>query len=154
MKSFEIEDAKQFMNELLVAEKYDSFYMYELRLRTGLDYYINGKNNIEFYDTEEVGTLNDYVSWGTIKKTVFDLIKGKRLPISFKLILMFNRENIERLVEMNNLPFKLEDIGALFFNVYYEKGELTVTTGTSIKTFSLDKSLDNIWDEAVEKYYI
>ncbi|MGN0435893.1 MAG: DUF5721 family protein, partial [Wujia sp.] len=104
MKSFEIEDVKEFMNELLVNEKYDSFYVYEARIKTALDYYINGRINRDFYDSEEQAEINEYVKWSDVKHTVYDLIKGKRLPICFKLILMFNRENIERLIEMNNLP--------------------------------------------------
>lgn len=155
MKSYPIEDVKTLMNELLVNEKYDSFYMFETRLKVAMDYYINGKINKEFFDTEDLEEeIYDYISWKDIKNTVFELIKGKRLPISFKLILMFNRENIERLIEMNNIPVNPQDVSALFLNIYYENGALTVTTGTSLKVFTLDKTLEHLWDDTVEKYYI
>lgn len=156
MKNYPIEDVKGFMNDLLVNEKYDSFYMFEVRLKTALDYYINGKINSEFFDSDEETDVckEEYISWGNIKHTIFELIKGNRLPISFKMILMFNRENIVRLVEMNNLPMNPDDIRALFLNIYYENGELLVTTGTSIKVFTLDKTIDNVWDDTVGKYYI
>ena len=155
MKNYEIEDIKGFMNELLINEKYDSFYLYEIRLKTSLDYYISGKVNKEFYDTdEEKEDLEDYVSWGEVKHTIFELIKGKRLPISFKVVLMFNRENIERIIEMNNLPLRLEDVSNLSMNIYYEGGSLLVTTGTSLTVFTLDKTLEHIWDDTVGKYYI
>ncbi len=155
MKSYPIEDVKSFMNELLINEKYDSFYMFEARLKVAMDYYINGKINKEFFDSEEESEDTSlYVSWSKIKQNIFDLIKGKRLPISFKVILMFNRENIQRLIEMNNLPLNPQDVSALFLNIYYENGELVVTTGTSLKVFTLDKTLENLWDETVEKYYI
>lgn len=157
MKDYHIEDIKTFMNDLLVQEKYDSFYLFEARVKTALDYYINGKINMEFYDTEERETreeLSEYIEWKRIKQTVYDLIRGEHLPISFKLVLMFNRENITRLVEMNNLAIRPEEVGALFMNVYYEQAELHVTTGTSVRVFSLDKTLEHLWDESVEKYYI
>lgn len=155
MKSYPIEDVKTLMNELLVNEKYDSFYMFETRLKVAMDYYINGKINKEFFDTEDLKEeIYDYISWKDIKNTVFELIKGKRLPISFKLILMFNRENIERLIEMNNIPVNPQDVSALFLNIYYENGALIVTTGTSLKVFTLDKTLEHLWDDTVEKYYI
>lgn len=157
MKDYPIEDIRTFMNDLLVQEKYDSFYLFEARVKTELDYYINGKINMEFYDTEERKTrevLSEYIEWKQIKQTVYDFIRGERLPISFKLVLMFNRENITRLVEMNNLAVRPEEIGALFMNVYYEQGELHVTTGTSVRVFSLDKTLEYLWDASVEKYYI
>lgn len=160
MKNYQIEEIRDFMNALLVQSRYDSFYLFEARIRTNLDYYINGKINIDYYDSEErkeyeaSRELTEYISWHQIKHTIYDLIKGKRLPVSFKIILMFNRENITRLVEMNNLPVRSEDVGALFMNIYFENGELTVTTGTSLKIFSLDKTLEHLWDETVEKYYI
>ncbi len=155
MKNYEIEDIKTYMNELLVNDKYDSFYLYEVRLKTSLDYYISGKINKEFFDSDaEMEDVEDYVKWGEVKQTIFDLIKGKRLPISFKIILMFNRDNIERLVEMNNVPINPEDVSNLSMNIYYEGGKLLVTTGTSLKVFTLDKTLEHIWDDTVGKYYI
>lgn len=156
MKSFDIEDIKNYMNQLLVNEKFDSFYLYEARVKTALDYFIGGKLNMSYYDEEEKKELDasEYESWGKVKQTIYDLMKGKKLPINFKIILMFNRENIERLIEMNNLPVKSEDVGALFYNIHFEAGELNVTTGTSLKVFTLDKRLEQLWDETVEKYYI
>lgn len=156
MKQFEIEEAGKFMSELLTGERYDSFYLFEARIKTGIDYHINGKINRDFFDSDdrELMAAEEYINWKNIKPEVYGLVKGDKLPLSLKLILMFNRENITRLVCMNNLPISENDIGALFFNVLYEKGKLTVTTGTSIKTFSLDKTLDHVWDGTVEKYYI
>lgn len=152
MKSYPVDEIKSFIGEILTNEKYDSFYLYEARIKTGLDYYINGRLNKEFYD--EAGDMPEYVYWKDIKQMVSELINGDRLPISFKLLLMFNRDNITRLVEMNNLPVNPDDVSALFMNVYYESGELNVTTGTSLKIFTLDKTLENMWDESVGKYYI
>lgn len=156
MKEYQIEDVKEFMNDLLVKDRYDSFYLYEARVKAALDYYIGGKINKSFFDTDELEGINEqeYVTWKEIRHSVYDVIRGKRLPISFKIILMFNRENIERLVMMNNLPLSPEDIGALFFNINYANEALTVTTGTSIKVFTMDKTLENTWDDTVEKYYI
>lgn len=161
MKNFEIEDVKKYMQDLLTDSRYDSFYMYEVRLKTSLDYYINGRLNHNFYitdvseETEDMPDANqEYIYWKDIKKKVFDLIKGKRLPISFRLILMFNQENVIRLIEMNNIPIAPENVGALFYNIYYENGILQVTTGSSVKVFTLDKTLDHLWDDTVEKYYI
>ena len=142
------------MNDLLVNERYDSFQLFEARIKTGLDYYIRGKINKEFFDYDIKDSLEEYELWGNVKETVFSLMKGKRLPVSFKIILMFNNENVERLIEMNNLPVAPTDITGLFYNINYEDEKLSVTTGTSLKVFTLDKTLDNLWDDTVGKYYI
>lgn len=156
MKQFEIEETGKFMSELLSGERYDSFYLFEARIKADIDYSINGKINKDFFDSDDrdIMAAEEYISWKKIKPVVYGFVKGDKLPLSLKLILMFNRENITRLVEMNNLLISENDIGALFFNVLYERESLTVTTGTSIKTFSLDKTLDHVWDDTVEKYYI
>lgn len=156
MKSFDVEDIKNYMNQLLVNERFDSFYLYEARVKGAIDYFIGGKLNRDYFDEDEIEDIKDtdYISWGKVKQTIYDLMKGNKLPINFKIILMFNRDNITRLIEMNNLPVKPEDIGALFYNIHYESGQLNVTTGTSLKVFTLDKRLEQLWDETVEKYYI
>ncbi len=123
-------------------------------MKTKLDYYVNGRLNREYFDTEAQADLPEYIEWKDIKATVYTYLKGERLPIGFKIILMFNRENISRLLEMNNLPVKEEDVSALFMNVVYEHETLSVTTGTSLKIFTMDKTLEHIWDDTIKKYYI
>ena len=142
MEIVEIEEKAEYIKELFEKEKYDSFYLYEARVKTKLDYYVNGRLNREYFE------------WKDIKATVYAYLKGERLPIGFKIILMFNRENISRLLEMNNLPVKEEDVSALFMNVVYEHETLSVTTGTSLKIFTMDKTLEHIWDDTIKKYYI
>ena len=154
MEIFSIDEKTEYLKELFEKEKYDSFYLYEVRVKTKLDYYVNGRLNREYFDTEEQADLPEYVEWKDIKQIVYSYIKGKRLPIGFKIILMFNRENISRLLEMNNLPVKTEDVSALFMNVVYEHESLSVTTGTSLKIFTMDKTLEHVWDDTVKKYYI
>ncbi len=154
METFTMENKASYMKELFEQEKFDSFYLYEARVKTKLDYYINGRINRDYYDSEEQDALPEYIEWKDIKHTIFDYIKGKRLPISFRIIFMFNRENVNRLLEMNNLPYQSDDVSALFMNVIYEHDTLHVTTGTSMKVFTLDKTLEHVWDSTVKLYYI
>lgn len=154
MKSFDIDSVSDFYSELINNEKYDSFYLYEARIKVGIDYYINGKQNTDYFDTEDKDNLQEYVTWKEIKKVISVITGGDKMPISFRIILMFNRDNIKKLIEMNNMYIKLDDIGALFYNIYYENGKMSVTTGTSLKVFSLDKTMDQVWEDAVTKYYI
>ena len=156
MRSFEAENAKAYLNGLFTEERYDSFYMYEARIKAALDYYISGKKNDGYEDTEdgEEGDREEYVIWKDIKQTVLMLMKGDRLPISLKLVLMFHRDNIKRLCEMNNLPVDEQEIGGLFMNLTFEQERLVITTGTSLKVFTMDKTLEKLWDDTVEKFYI
>ena len=39
-------------------------------------------------------------------------------------------------------------------NIRFENGKLSCTTGTSLKLFTLDKSLDQAWDRMVQKFFL
>ena len=56
-------------------------------------------------------------------------------------------------VELDGKDYTPEEIFGLFLNFQYDGSHLTCTTGTSLKTFTLDKSLDHAWDELVLKYF-
>ena len=51
MEIVEIEEKAEYIKELFEKEKYDSFYLYEARVKTKLDYYVNGRLNREYFDT-------------------------------------------------------------------------------------------------------
>ena len=57
------------------------------------------------------------------------------------------------MILQNNLPIHLEDVRGLFLNIHFRDGILNCTTGVSLKTFTLEKSLDYVWDEMVRKYF-
>lgn len=159
MKNFEINDnkeIKEFLNGLFTDERYESFYLFSVKLDSSVSYDIDGKINREFYDEDEFSELTEkeYICWRDIKKTVLGFMKDGKLPVKMKLILMFNKDNITRLIEMNNIPIHPENVRALFMNVLFSDNKLSVTTGTSLNVFTMDKSLEDLWDATVEKYYI
>ena len=59
---------------------------------------------------------------------------------------------VEGFLRKYDLNFKPEDINALFLNVVYEGGKMRCITGSSLKTFSLDKSLDDAWDKQMMRF--
>ena len=42
----------------------------------------------------------------------------------------------------------------LYLNIHFENGRLSCVTGTSFKTFTLDKTLEHVWDEYAERFFI
>ena len=159
MKSFEIgeiKEIKEFLNGLFTEERYESFYLFSVKLDSNISYEIDGKINKEFYSEEELGQLEnkEYVCWKDIKKSVLGFMSMGKLPVKMKLILMFNKDNINRLIEMNNIPIHPDNVRALFMNILYSDNRLSITTGTSLNVFTMDKTLEDLWDKTVEKYYI
>lgn len=155
MISIEITDIKGFMSKLLLKDTYDRLLVSEITLATGNTYNISGKVNTSFYTREELDTLPspDYSSWETFRPTCFSLIKGNKTPSFFKIIFLLPSDMVEELIGKNQLDYRLSDINALFINVKYQDGKLTCVTGTSLSLFTLDKSLEQAFDNFVSTLF-
>ena len=81
------------------------------------------------------------------------MMKGKKTPLHFKIVFILSKKNTEKLLTGNHVPLSLDDIFGLFVNFQYDGTHLTCTTGTSVKTFTLDKTLDHVWDELLQKFF-
>ena len=125
--------------DLLVGNEFDDFLVTEVSITTYNTFNIDGHINKSFFTDEEYSSLmeKELSTWKDLKSTCFELIKGKRTPVKFKMVFM-------------KRPVENESVDGLFLNIKYESGELTCITGTSIKTFSLDKTMENSWDSEVE----
>ena len=47
-----------------------------------------------------------------------------------------------------------EDVQGLYLNLKFDGMHLTCITGTSFRTFTMDKSLEHAWDEMVKKFFL
>lgn len=155
MLSMKITNVKEFMNKVLREDVFDNFYVCEASLKTNVSYHIDGKINVDYYTNEEKMELNQrkYATWAEEKPLVFQMLKGKKLPVAFKFVFMLSPENVEKIVMQNNLSIAITDIAGLFLNVLYDNGTLTCTTGTSLLTFTLDKTLEYAWESSLMKFF-
>ena len=143
MLSIQISDIKDFMSHLLSKDTFDHFYFIEASIKMGVSYQIQGRINEGFYDTSVEQTLNrEFCYWKEIRHRIFDIIKGKRLPLSCKIVLGLSKQSISYLIAHNNSSFREEDIEGIYVNILYDPKNLLITTGISYKNFSLDKSLE------------
>ena len=91
MIALKITNVKQFMGKLLGSEDFDSFLMEEASISTYNTFRIDGRQNRDFYSSEEWEDKElrpyDFTPWKTIRPICFDLIKGTRTPSSFQFVL-------------------------------------------------------------------
>ena len=45
------------------------------------------------------------------------------------------------------------DVGGLYIHILYENDSIEIITGTSLNTFTLDKTLDKYWDKTVINFF-
>ncbi len=92
-------------------------------------------------------------SWMRMRIYVASIVRGSHTPISFRIVLKMARKSIESVIRHSGVSFSADQVDGLFLNIVFQHGEVTCTSGTSMKTFTLDKSLDHAWDDMVLKFF-
>ena len=154
MISLSIKDTKNFMSQLLVKNTFDTLYISEADIATSVTFSINGLINKDYYTQEEYEQLTHkkYSLWSDIKPVCFNLIKGKKVPASMKLVFIFPDSLCKHIISDYSLAYSLPDINALCINIKYFNGCVTITTGTSLNMFTMDKSVDTAFDDYIKKH--
>lgn len=152
MISLNIPEVKPFMAKLLTNTTFDQFLLRELELATFTNFSVNGQFNEAFFSKEELDERGDNkaVMWSDVRLIAFAIIKGSKTPLSLKAVFQLPATLCMELVQRTDGKLRMEEIGGLYFNVRFEKGELHIITGTAIKTFTLDKTLEQEWDLEVK----
>ncbi|WP_099466496.1 DUF5721 family protein [Konateibacter massiliensis] len=157
MISLQIIDVKDFMSKLLISDTFNKFLLSEATITTYNTFTIDGHINKDFYSTEELEekdlTGQEMSYWEILKPVCFELIKGKKTPLGFKIVFLLSPANVEKLLSQSNISLSPNDVNGLFLNIKYSNNSLSCITGTSIKVFSLDKTLEYEWDSMVQKFF-
>lgn len=153
MISLKIEEVKTFMAMLLTNSLFDEFVLKEMELQTFTSFHVSGQLHENFFSEEELEQRGRDVLWGEIREIAFSIIRGNKSPLMMKIVLQLPSNQVGRLIDsLAGGRLGLEDVGGLYINIRFEKNELHVITGTAIKTFTLDKTLDIEWDGWVKSF--
>lgn len=154
MIALNIEEMKPFTTKLFVGEVFDRFLVKEASITTFNTFTIDGAIRSGYYTAEEKEALDlgELSTWAMMKPFCFSLIKGKRLPGSFKIVMQMPKEDTERFLSQRRIPFTSNEVKGLYINIRYEEERLTCVTGTSVSVFTLDKTLDQEWDQEFKEF--
>jgi len=149
--SLKILEMNRFMGKLLKGEAFDDFLLKEGMLRTGMEYRFQGRVFPDYFDTEERERLTEeYTFWRELKPFVFELVRGKRTPLAFSFTLLLPKEATKELLARRSVNVG-DDSPSLFLQIRFEQGVGRIITGTARNTFTLDKSMEEAWDEEVKQ---
>lgn len=154
MISLKILEVKQFMAKLLTNTIFDSFYLKELEISTFTTFHITGAFHEEFFNTDEMEARGNrkIVYWSDTRGIALTMIKGNKSPLSMRIVFQLPMERLEQLIQSTGGKLRMEDIGGLYLNIRFDKGELVLVTAIAIKTFTLDKTLELEWDSYVKAF--
>ena len=154
MKAYQIKDIKNFMGKLLGSETFDSFLLAEGTITTANTFIIDGHIVKEFFtgdvNDDPILPPYDFSEWKNMRALC--LIKGKRTPVNFKLILHLKPEAVEQILKTVDTSVASSDIKAFVLNIKYDGSMLTCITATAFYTFLPDKTPDKLWDEYIERF--
>ena len=154
MIALQIEDIPAFTRKLFLGETFDSFLVREAEFSTFCTFSISGKVNQNYYNEEELEQerIEEYASWKKLRPLCFSLIKGKKLPEGFSIVLKMPPEAAERFIR-SRMPEAPKDFAeGLYLHLRYANPKLSAVTGISLARFTLDKTLEREWDDSVKKF--
>lgn len=156
MIAITIKSVKTFMNKILLTDTFDNYQVSEVSITTFATFSIDGKLHHDFYDPGQAEELRSHnqnqILWKDIKAHCLSIIKGKRSPLAFKFVLQLPADEVALLIARSGLSLIPEDVFGLFLNCQFSGDTLTITTGSSLRVFTLDKSLDNAWDHMLQEF--
>lgn len=154
MVALKVEDVKSFTSKLFVKEVFDRFLVKEINIVTYNSFTIDGHIRQGYFSDEELeeNRIEDFSSWKMLKPLCFSLIKGKKLPGSFRIVLLLASQDVDKFAGNSGTGINGEQIQGLYLNIRYEDGALYCVTGTSLSLFTLDKTLEAEWDNAVKNF--
>ena len=105
-------------------------------------------------DKEELELMasTSYASWESIKPHVYNVIRGKKLPLSFKIVLVLSQPDIMDMLEKNHLTIPVSDVANLTLNVYYDGMSIQLTSMATQNIFTMDKTLEHVWDAEIKDF--
>lgn len=145
-----------FMSGLFSRDTFDSFLLAEGILQTAVSWQVKGQINKDFFEKEVREDPDqlpyDYAAWSEVRPLLRDLIRGKRAPVSFQFILHLKPEYMRAMLQKEG-DRELEDcVGAFVLTIRYKNGEATILTGISMKSFTMNKNGDRLWDRTVRRF--
>ncbi len=164
MRAIQIKRIKEFMNTLLLGDRFDAFLVSKVQLTTFTDVYIDGHLHPEYFEETDGKTNeatngktegetrkemhNGYVRWAQLRPYCLSLIKGGRTPLRLQIVFLQNETETARLILETGID--PEDIEALVLNCNFQNDSLMLTGGISYNRFIPDKSLEQRWDNYID----
>ena len=144
--------AKASMSHLLLKETFDKFSFIEADITTFNRFTIDGFLQKDFFDEQPTEA---HARWKDVREHCFRIIRGQRTPLNFKIVLSLAPSHFDTFLKKEQLTgFTAGDIQGLYLNFHYDGTNLHCITGTSLRTFTLDKSLDHAWDQYVRSFLL
>ncbi len=132
-------DLKLFMKLLLVNSNFYSFNVVKAQVTSFINVSYDCKVSKDFLESE-----GNYIAWEILQPLLRDVIRSKKAPE--KILITFI------LPETQNDIIN-ENAKSCILNMKYENKEVIFTTSLTEKNFSLNRSIDDSWNDYVTDFF-
>lgn len=154
MISLKVKDINNFMQKLLISDTFDNFLLCDSEIATACTITLNGRINQKFFTADELDAIkDDFVLWKDLKHIAFETVKGNKVPSKMKFVFALSKTKYKDILNKSGLNIPPEQIGGLYLHIIYEDNKIETITGTSLNTFTMDKTLDKYWDNMVTSFF-
>lgn len=147
MISLKLCSIKDATRKLFTETPFDFFSVLEASIVSYVTFTMDGHCNPDFFEegNEEPPRL---VSWKRLRPICYEIIKGKRIPISFQILFFITSAEAANSFSEPDLTLN-RDIDGYTVRIFYKSRTLTLSTGTVFKTFSMDRESERLFDECL-----
>ena len=145
-------DIKETMAHLLIRESFDVFLLEKVSITTFAKMEIQGRRNGEWFERDDTeAEFPDHLYWKEAKPFCYSYITGKKTPAFFTVSLKLTENEAQAVIPDSSLfQMMREQQTDVLLHFRYEKDVLSVVSGTSSQTFTMDKSVEFAWDSEVK----
>ena len=152
MKMTEISDRKAFTSSLFLGGFFDELLLVEAAFTTYAVFTVDGRLQRAFFDSDEQDRLSeeDFIFWKQAKDFCFSVIRGKRPPLQFRVVLQLPASH-----PFCSLHPDLAREAAsqnLYLNIQYRDQSIICTSGSSSRTFVPGTQPGRIWDDLLSEF--
>jgi hypothetical protein len=152
MISIRITNQRDFTSKLFANDCFDSLLLDSAQFSVFSTFMIDGRRNDDFFDSDDLSAGEHYLPWSRYRSICFQIMKGTRKPLSFKLIFRLDKEQLLAFASFCGFDPAQLGINALFWNIHYQQNEILCTTGISTVSFLPDRTIQQAFDRYIQHY--
>ena len=142
------------MNVLLCTDAFDSFMLAEGSVTTFFTMKIDGHFHGDYFENDDLKEEEPHVSytlapWSMLRDRFYSVIKGSRAPLAFRIVLFLPEERMKEWLADEDLSSYADSLRSVCIRISFDKGILSVQSGTDNRSFTTDRSAEKAWDKKV-----
>ena len=159
MIGLQIKNIKDFMNHLFIKSSFDWLDLVEAVIVKEYTLTIEGKRNdprernLEAEPRERDRDASEYLSYHEMRPLLLTHIRGKETPQMIRMTLSLPSEKLTERIE-GDLAADASQIERFLVNIRFGSQGLSLVTGVSYRSFSMEKERERLWDRYLKDFLL